>query len=386
MYWLILQSMMKASLAVVDPTDDLLYVVDFDCNFVDSLDTSAFSTNPIGVAYDSGKNFFAVLDGTSGLVTLIDTSGIDQDNFNVRFVATGARGICYMPASGNFAVADNTSDEVYTINLKSQFIYSFRTADFGSTDPVGITYIPTSGNYAIVDDLGDEVYFVSPLGVLERQCDISAFSNDPKGIEFLPGSGEEFAIVDSLDREVYVMDSSCTLLRQFDILTFGINSLTPTGIAYVSATGDLAITDASRDAVLSVNPIRPGRLKSQLSTSAVLSTSPTGSIFFPTGTGLFAVVDNSADEVFVLNNNGTLMARFDTATVLSSTDPQGIAFNPTAETLAIVDNNSASVSIVSFPGLLDLPYFCECDLNKDGSCNILDYQFFIQDWGCTDCP
>jgi hypothetical protein len=29
---------------------------------------------------------------------------------------------------------------------------------------------------------------------------------------------------------------------------------------------------------------------------------------------------------------------------------------------------------------------CECDLNGDGSCNILDYQIFIQDWGRSDCP
>ncbi len=29
---------------------------------------------------------------------------------------------------------------------------------------------------------------------------------------------------------------------------------------------------------------------------------------------------------------------------------------------------------------------CECDLNHDGKCNILDYQLFIQDWGRTDCP
>ena len=27
------------------------------------------------------------------------------------------------------------------------------------------------------------------------------------------------------------------------------------------------------------------------------------------------------------------------------------------------------------------PNDCECDLNQDGSCNILDYQLFIQDWG-----
>jgi hypothetical protein len=31
------------------------------------------------------------------------------------------------------------------------------------------------------------------------------------------------------------------------------------------------------------------------------------------------------------------------------------------------------------------PHFCECDLIQDGSCNILDYQRFIQDWGRTNC-
>jgi C1A family cysteine protease len=29
---------------------------------------------------------------------------------------------------------------------------------------------------------------------------------------------------------------------------------------------------------------------------------------------------------------------------------------------------------------------CECDLNQDGKCNILDYQLFIQDWGRANCP
>jgi hypothetical protein len=30
--------------------------------------------------------------------------------------------------------------------------------------------------------------------------------------------------------------------------------------------------------------------------------------------------------------------------------------------------------------------FCACDLNNDGSCNILDYQLFIRKWGNKSCP
>jgi hypothetical protein len=38
------------------------------------------------------------------------------------------------------------------------------------------------------------------------------------------------------------------------------------------------------------------------------------------------------------------------------------------------------------PGSGNPPNDCECDLNTDGSCNILDWPFFIEDWGRTDCP
>jgi len=377
------------NLAVVDSSADEVFIVDFDCNLIDHFDTSGFSGSPYDIAYDSARDFFAVLDGATGfIVTLTDTSGTVQDDFGVQFVAGTPRGICYMPTTGNYAVVDDSKNEVFIINIESQFLSSFNTAIFGATDPVDLTYIPTTGNYAIVDNDGDEVYFVTPAGVKQDQCDISAFSNDVKGITFLPSGpfAGNFAIVDSSDLEVYFIDSACNLLGQFDIQTFGTSSLSPTGIAYVAATGDLAIADSNRDAVLYVNLSRPGRLKGQLSTSAVESTSPTGLTFFPAATGQFAVVDNFFDEVFILNRSGSLMARFDTGSVLQSSNPQGIAFNPTAQTLAIVDSNSTAVNIVSFPSLLYLPEFCDCDLNKDGKCNILDYQRFIQDWGATDCP
>ena len=29
---------------------------------------------------------------------------------------------------------------------------------------------------------------------------------------------------------------------------------------------------------------------------------------------------------------------------------------------------------------------CECDLNGDSTCNILDWPYFIEDWGRTNCP
>lgn len=55
---------------------------------------------------------------------------------------------------------------------------------------------------------------------------------------------------------------------------------------------------------------------------------------------------------------------------------------------AVFNSHSSSTALVNsirveFDPSVDP---CECDLNQDGKCNILDYQEFIQDWGRTDCP
>jgi parallel beta-helix repeat protein len=43
------------------------------------------------------------------------------------------------------------------------------------------------------------------------------------------------------------------------------------------------------------------------------------------------------------------------------------------------------IGVDEYTGALP-PGPCECDLNHDGSCNILDWPYFIEDWGRSDCP
>jgi hypothetical protein len=38
------------------------------------------------------------------------------------------------------------------------------------------------------------------------------------------------------------------------------------------------------------------------------------------------------------------------------------------------------------PGTGNPPNDCECDLNGDGKCDMLDWLLFGEDWGRTDCP
>jgi hypothetical protein len=61
-------------------------------------------------------------------------------------------------------------------------------------------------------------------------------------------------------------------------------------------------------------------------------------------------------------------------------------------------NGDGSCNILDWPLFIedwgrsdchDLGIFCECDLNSDGNCNILDWPYFIDDWGqtsCSTCP
>ena len=115
------------------------------------------------------------------------------------------------------------------------------------------------------------------------------------------------------------------------------------------------------------------------------SNAPAGFVLIP-DTGTAAVVDNSADEVFVANSNGVLQARFDIAWF--SLQSQGIAYNSSASVFAILDNGNDQVSFLDLPSLVPvLPGdSCECDLNEDGRCDGRDWLLFFPDWGRTDCP
>jgi len=72
-----------------------------------------------------------------------------------------------------------------------------------------------------------------------------------------------------------------------------------------------------------------------------------------------------------------------------------------ASTLPCADVCECDLNHDGACNILDWPYFiedwgrtncgpppsdCECDLNHDGACNILDWPYFIEDWGRTDCP
>jgi hypothetical protein len=118
-----------------------------------------------------------------------------------------------------------------------------------------------------------------------------------------------------------------------------------------------------------------------------------------------AVVDSTSifvgdivDGHVTLTTSGIV---FDTLRLASSPDSQGLLLdNVTINTIAI-DTCECDLNQDGVCDMLDWQLFgqnwgrtdclgnadvCECDLNQDGVCDMLDWQLFGQDWGRTDCP
>ena len=102
------------------------------------------------------------------------------------------------------------------------------------------------------------------------------------------------------------------------------------------------------------------------------------------GTDMVAVVDNSADEVFVANSKGVLQARFNTSWF--SLTSQGIAFDSTDNVFAMVDSGDDEVSLLRLPSLLQPSNSCKCDVNDDGDVDGDDLFLFSKEFGRNDCP
>jgi hypothetical protein len=121
-----------------------------------------------------------------------------------------------------------------------------------------------------------------------------------------------------------------------------------------------------------------------------------GVVVIEVPTGAEVTVTEVSDAQFEIQNSGS------SGTIIVEYGSEVISLEPghsiLVETLQECEcdlNGDGSCNI------LDWPYFiqdwgstncndpgveCECDLNGDGSCNILDWPYFIEDWGRTDCP
>jgi hypothetical protein len=179
-------------------------------------DTTAYSNEPTGVAYNPGNGHAYISDDSARRVWEVDPrwGGVFGDgNDRVTSLRTQSfgsgdpEGIAYNPTNGFLYVVDGINREVYEIDPGSDgefdgqgdIVRSFDTLSIGITDPEGIAADSATGNLYIVGKPSGEVREVTTSGTLVRILDISAADpNKPAGLAFGPTS------IDSSQASLYI--------------------------------------------------------------------------------------------------------------------------------------------------------------------------------------
>ena len=374
--------------AVSDRYHDEVFFFDTSGNYKSQFDTGACgSSAPYGISYNPDTKELAISDPGDDMVYLVDLSGTLQDSFYTGFVSPDSTGICYNPFTGNYDVVDGSRDEIFSMNADGILYFAFSTIPFGANSPTGITCIEPSNEWALTDAGSKRIYFVNSFGILQDTIDVSSFSPHPNGITYI-AERELFAEVDYHENRLNFFDISGSLLKSISLTPdpFGLYLDAPTGICNVPGTEVFGITDISKDSVIFVDMKRPSRVHAQFSTLAFGGSRPEGIAFIPNANA-YAVVDRDADEVFIVDFFGKLLARFDTNAIIHANDPLGIAYNPNENQIAILDVTDKQVYVLELPVLSRLRPTSTCagDLDKDGDVDGLDLGIFSTDFGVVAC-
>ncbi|MCA9490672.1 MAG: hypothetical protein KC621_12160 [Myxococcales bacterium] len=248
---------------------------------------------------------------------------------------------------GGFAITDATTDTVTRFDRSCHVLSSFSTGGFGALSVTGIAYDPTTSGYALLNDQGDELYYVTTGGVVTGQCDLAAPGvTGGQGIAYDAVAGV-FAVVDSTADRVFTVDRSvtnggpCNVLGSFDTSAFGATN--PSDIAWVSATDELAILDSTADEVFVVD--KTGVLQDRFDTgNGFGATTPTG-LVYDVLSSRYQVVDSQVRQQFTVDVRGSASLACATSS-WSSLSPQGLTVHPSTGDWIVVDNGNDRVSIV----------------------------------------
>lgn len=194
-------------------TGDNLFMMNLNGSFAGSLTAFHFSDEPTGVAYN-------------------------PNNWHLFFTDdTGARSVYEL---------DPGPDKIY--GTSDDVITSFKTSDYGSTDPEGITYDTNRGVLYIADGAGKRIYTVDPGangkfdGVasaggddIVTSFDVEALGiRDPEGVEYDPGS--DILYVTASRNSIAMLTPTGELLGFLDISEAGPRS--PAGLALAPSSID----------------------------------------------------------------------------------------------------------------------------------------------------
>jgi uncharacterized protein YjiK len=228
---------------------------------VNVIDASAFSPpspDTAGLAYRADTDRLLITDSEVNEMSIYEDfnhwattpTGTILDTGDTTAFSDEPTGIAFDPSSGHYFVSDDDKDDVFEVDLGADgllgtgddVVTSFPTNAFGSDDPEGIAFDAIHGHLFIVDGVNAEVFHVLPgaNGIFDGvapagddevlQFDVGTLgASDPEGIEYNADDDTLF-IADRGTRLVLETTTDGVLLRTIEIGSTGINK--PSGVTY----------------------------------------------------------------------------------------------------------------------------------------------------------
>lgn len=247
-------------------------------NLIQVIDTSNYpSPDPSGIIYLPSENKFLIVDSevnemdifpsTQANVFKIDDSGTLHDVYSTIPFSDEPTGITINPLNNHCFISDDTGRKsVYEINpgvdgicfTTDDIVTSFRTEDFGSTDPEDLTYV--QGSLYIIDGLSHMVFAVNPgpngkFDGVAADDQVTGFDarnlglTDPESIYYDPTS-DTLYLIDSGGELIYQSTKDGQLVRTIDVMAAHPrkpSALTIAPSSFDPATNSIFMTARGRD-------------------------------------------------------------------------------------------------------------------------------------------
>jgi SdiA-regulated len=262
-----------AVLALIAGADGEALAAPLQSSLVNTIRTSQWSPaspDPSGIAYDSLANRLLVVDGEVDEMSIFRGANYYEATLGGNLVRTANTtafshepvGVAFNP--GRVYITDDNQDRVFEVALGANGRFeagdqrrSYSTMLFGSSDPEGAAYDPVGNRLFIADGAGTEIYAVNAVdGVFGNANDrVSHFDtgvlgiSDPETVEFNPASGTLYLIGVSGDR---IVEATTSGARVSEIDTSYVPIERLGGLAYAPSSRNAAqrsfyITDRKVD-------------------------------------------------------------------------------------------------------------------------------------------
>ena len=343
-----------------------------------------------GMAFDVTDGSLFILDSSALEIVRVELNGrggfdgpaaLEQGRVSridlKRAGLVDPRGLAVHPSSGHLYLLDAAEQEMHELTAAGQVVATFDLAPFKLADPQGLAFAPSADptdDPSIID-----LYIADPgldTGQLQNavvHAEPSAASAPPSGAEFrsyLPlitqatggwvqkgralGRIVELSFVAPRPLVSAASVVSATLENSTDTSLYVPPSPDPSGLAYLSDSGTLMISDGEVDETpfFALDNLFETALSGSLitvTTTISFSNEPTGVAYNPSDRHLFFTddvlrrvfeMDPGPDELYGTSDD--IITSFSTGD-FGSTDPEGIAFNSWNGHLFIVDGLGAEV-------------------------------------------